>query len=71
MARVFQPNRPDEYIIRRGADLFIRVANGGVIRLSVRTDSIEILPINGVRLELCVVNGCAGVRFVAPTAERP
>jgi hypothetical protein len=67
MATVYQPTRKDEFRIHPGADVFIRCDNGGSVRISVHKDSINILPINGVAMRLCVVNGSAGVEFTAPT----
>jgi len=66
MAMVYQPNRTDEdgYNIYNGVDLFILCNNGGSVRISVLDGSIYILPINGVSMNLKVVNGCAGVEFV-------
>jgi hypothetical protein len=63
MASVYQPDRPDEFKIRPASDVFIRCDNGGTVRVSVHRDCIHILPINGVEMRLCVVNGCAGVEF--------
>lgn len=63
MASVYQKNKHNEYRISQGEDVFIRCDNGGSVRISVNKDSINILPINGVTMRLCVVNGSAGIEF--------
>ena len=70
MAEVFQPTREDTYVISRRGDLFIRLDNGGTVRIGVTNDGVTILPINGVRESLVVVNGCAGIKFTAQGRER-
>ena len=49
----------------RDGDVFFRLDNGGSVRVSVSSSCVEILPINGVGMELCVKNGSPGVRFCA------
>lgn len=63
MANCQQPGRNDKFELNRSFDLFVYTDSGAVIRIGVKEDGIVILPINGVRLDLVVVNGCAGVEF--------
>ncbi len=64
MQTIYQPNRKDTFTVEDHSDLFLYCHNNGKhIRITVDDNGITILPINGSKMNLVVVNGSAGVQF--------